>query len=195
MPLKLAKLPPTVRKAVRSYLLRWKVGGGPDISFTEGAVRILQPLPLYRQVAGFEDGKINLESLDHSGWRCFLGHGADGLAALDVFLGPEGRYGFRLHVGAVAGDWLRHVRLVKKRKRLKEGVYELRALIAPAIHFSCLWLSTNGAGADLFVRIDEGAGEKKQRPWMTKAEVQSHIGNAAAVSGRLWEDARRKQLS
>ncbi len=183
-------IPADVRAAVIEAAARWNTSSRDEVTFDLRPLRILQPLPLYRHVGGYREGRMDLGAAERHGWRCFLRSKSGRFFAVDIVRVGE-RFAFRLHVGAVAEHWLRHVRLAKKRRRLREGVYELRTLIAPAVHVCCLWFSAGRGQEDLFIPIEMGALEELEaKPWISRDELESVVGRKASRTIQLWAEAR-----
>jgi hypothetical protein len=134
------QLPDGVRSALAEAVARWNSNTRDEISFDLRPLRILQPVPLYRLLRG-----ADLHAAEPVGWRCFLKSKAGRIYAVDAVNAGD-RFAFQLQMGDMATEWLRQVRLAKRRKQVREGRCELRTLIAPAAHLCRLWLA--GAGTD-----------------------------------------------
>jgi hypothetical protein len=179
-------IPAAVRSAIEKYAADWNAAARPDIEFDAKRLRLLMPHRLYRYMGEDRNGQADLGSVKPAGWRCFIQTTRGGLLTLDTFETETG-FGFRLHAGNAPKRWLRVIRTARRQKRLRDALYSMSALVAPAVHLSYLWFSA--PGKDHILAVEWHSDVLTARRWTTREEWDAATGGATIKAASLWRTA------
>jgi hypothetical protein len=118
-----------------------------------------------------------------------LGNGRMACAHLQISPGKPESISFT--EGPLVDKLLRLVQRAEKDNRSRRAGLEFRVLIAPAVHFVCVWLKGT-RGAEFFIPATPGKGPLGEGKWLTRVELRQ--GLLARAERHLAAQARRDQL-
>lgn len=154
--------------------------------------RLLYPHTIWMLHAGkLMQGQTWKQSVRRSAWGYYFPGRRRHMVWAQLQIVARGSESISLSQGSMVDKTVRLLERAKADPRTRRVSFELRLLIAPALHIACVWL--RGANrTEFFLPVTPGGGSLGYGKWLTRAELRQ--GLEIAGERHAAAEKRRKEL-
>lgn len=139
-----------------------------------------KPLPVYH--LGLEDlaDKAEIEASIQTGWQYMVKHEDEVLASAETVLDQDKNPVFaQVSEGPLVEGTVQAIDYAEEQEKIKDGEYEVRILMVPALYVALLWLVDKKNKADLAIPIAPTTTPLEPNNVMTMKEVMEILQKSA----------------
>jgi hypothetical protein len=161
MPLDFKKEPAEVKEAVESGLSRMtkkQAFSTPNLkrAIVAGVVAPIpqQAIPVYNMgLSELAEGK-SFNTAKQNAWRYIIKQSDEVVASADVAVGPEGKQALaQVNEGPLVAGTIEAIKAANAQETVKNGQYEARLLMIPALYVAALWLVDTAGKLDYMMPV------------------------------------------
>jgi hypothetical protein len=161
MPLNFKKEPAEVKEAVESGLSRMtkkQAFSTPNLkrAVIAGVIAPVtqQAIPVYNMgLSELAEGK-NFNTARQNAWRYVVKQSNEVVASADVAVGPDGKQTLaQVNEGPLVAGTIEAIKVANAQETIKNGQYEARLLIIPALYVAALWLFDTAGKLDYLIPV------------------------------------------